>query len=65
MREALAFIKTRNEEKFMCSVMGYIGSRIPKEEFKLGFDMTVRAVRICQKSRSLTITAFWDFTVLR
>ena len=63
MREALAFIKTRNEEKFMCSVMGYIGSRIPKEEFKLGFDMTVS--RGPDMSRSLTITAFWDFTVLR
>lgn len=25
----------------MCSIMGYIGSRIPEEEFKLGFDMTV------------------------
>ena len=25
----------------MCSIMGYIGSRIPEEKFKLGFDMTV------------------------
>ena len=61
MREALAFIKTRNEEKFMCSVMGYIGSRIPKEEFKLGFDMTVSRGPDMSKIEELNNNGFLGF----
>ena len=44
--------------------MGYIGSQIPEEEFKLGFDMTVSRGPDMSRLRSLT-TAFWDFTVLQ
>lgn len=48
----------------MCSIMGYIGSRIPEEEFKLGFDMTVSRGPDMSRIEKLN-NGFWDFTVLQ
>ena len=33
----------------MCSIMGYIGSRLTDDEFKLGFERTVSRGLICQR----------------